>query len=56
MFYIHLVFLTPKSTKDTKVSDDRFSELRALRILRGENIFTIIPPKPSIYSPLHRFD
>jgi len=28
--------LTTKITKDTKVSDDYFSELRDLRVLRGE--------------------
>jgi hypothetical protein len=48
-----------KSTKDTKVLDNlnsalrpkafgRQAELRALRVLRGENIFTITPEEPNL--------
>jgi hypothetical protein len=33
------IHLTTKVTKDTKVSDVYYSELRALRVLRGENFF-----------------
>jgi hypothetical protein len=40
MYYVQLVLCT---TKDTKGSDDQNSELRALRVLRGEKFFTIDP-------------
>jgi len=33
---------TTKSTKDTKVFDNYYSKLRALRVLRGEKVFTAI--------------
>jgi hypothetical protein len=47
-YHVQLVLFTTKSTKDTKVSDDKDSELRALRVLRGENIFTGNPEAPSL--------
>jgi len=34
--------ITTKRTKDTKVSDDQISELRDLRVLRGEGSLTLI--------------
>jgi hypothetical protein len=34
--------LTTKITKDTKGSDNLNSELRALRVLRGENFLSIL--------------
>jgi hypothetical protein len=43
-------FLTTKRTKDTKVSDNYYSELRALRVLRGEYSFTLNPEEP-FFSP-----
>jgi len=56
-YHVQLVLFTTKSTKDTKVSDDKDSalrpkafgrqaELRALRVLRGENIFAANPKEP----------
>jgi hypothetical protein len=37
-----LGLFTTKVTKDTKALDDQDSELRALRVLRGESSFTLI--------------
>jgi len=34
-------------TKDTKGSDNLYSELRALRVLRGENYFNINQENPA---------
>jgi len=53
-YHVQLVLFTTKSTKDTKVSVYKTSELRApfgfaqdmLRVLRGENIFTANPEEP----------
>jgi len=39
-------FVHHEGTKDTKGSDNLFSELRDLRVLRGENIFTVNPENP----------
>jgi hypothetical protein len=49
MCHAQFILVTTKSTKDTKVSDDKDSELRALRVLRGENIFTVIPEEPKMF-------
>ena len=45
--------LTTKLTKDTKGSDDSYSELRALRVLRGENLFYIWLRLPCIRSVMN---
>jgi hypothetical protein len=39
---MQLVMITTKRTKDTKVSDNQISELRDLRVLRGECSLTLI--------------
>jgi hypothetical protein len=39
--YVYADFFTTKITKDTKGSDNYHRELRVLRGLRGENIFTV---------------
>ncbi len=44
--------LTTKITKDTKVSDNYFSELRALRVLRGESS---LPFARGCFVPAHLF-
>jgi hypothetical protein len=41
MCHVQFVLFTTKITKATKGSDDYDSELRALRVLRGENLFTV---------------
>src|SRR5438132_13337099 len=47
MCHVQLVLFTTKSTKDTKGSDNQNSELRALRVLSGENIFIASPEEPN---------
>jgi hypothetical protein len=46
MCHVQFVLFTTKSTKDTKGSKNFYSELRALRVLRGENIFAVNPEEP----------
>ena len=47
MYHVQLVLFTTRSTKDTKGSDNQNSELRALRVLRDENIFIANPEEPN---------
>jgi len=48
MCHAQFILFTTKSTKDTKVAENLNSELRALRVLRGENIFAINPEEPKL--------
>ena len=43
MYHDQFLLFTTKSTKDTKVPDIFTSELRALRVLRGESSSTVNP-------------
>ena len=57
-YHVQFVLFTTKSTlrlrsgqtSGTKVSDKRDSELRDLRVLRGEIIFTVNPEEPFKYA------
>jgi hypothetical protein len=56
MCHAQFIFFTTKITlrlrsgqaPDTKGAENLSSELRALRVLRGENIFTTNPEKPEL--------